>query len=151
MIQKDDLVIVAHLRQNARISLTKLAHKTGMPVSTLYDRVHALDRLGVTRLCALLDFGTLGFRTQAMLLLKTTKRDELQEYLRTAWPVNTLVRINNGYDFLAECIFKDLRELEEFCEKLQKNYGVRNIETHLLVEELARENFLADPKEVPHE
>ena len=61
----------------------------------------------------------------------------------------------NGYDFMAECVFRDMRELEELCERLERNYGVKQREVHYVIEELSRERFLADPalleKEAPSE
>ena len=143
--------IVAHLRQDARVKLTTLSRKIGVPVSTLFDRIHSLDGLGIMRLTALLDFPALGYSTSAILLLKAGKnrRSELKEGLLKSECVNSLMRINNGYDFLAECVFKDLRELEEFCEKLEQKYGVNHKEVHFIVEELLREVFLNDPRMVP--
>jgi len=146
-MKPEEQYLVARLRQNARITLTALARETGIPISTLFDWMRALPTFGVTRLSALLDFPALGLRTQATLLLKTAKRDKLQKHLRCAEPVNSLWRINNGYDFIAECAFKDLRELEEFCDVLKRNYGVKNVETHLVIEELKREGaFMTLPK-----
>ncbi len=147
MIPKNDLIIATCLRDDARIKLTTLARKTGLAVSTLFDRIHNLQELGVTRLCALFDFNKLGFSTQIMMLIKVVKekRDSLKIHLLKANCVNNLMRINNGYDFLAECIFKDLRELEEFCENLESKYDVKTKEIHFIVEDLKREDFLGDP------
>lgn len=147
MNQKTKVFITALLRQHARIKLATIARKTGIPVSTLFDYVHDPICLGITRYCALLDFPALGFATRATLLIKAgkDKRDALREHLLKATPVNSLSRVNNGYDFMAECIFRDLRELEEFCEHLERSYGVKSKEAHFIIEELKRETFLADP------
>ena len=145
MNQKTKVFITALLRQNARIKLAVIARKTGMPVSTLFDYVHDPVCLGITRYCALLDFPALGFATRATLFLKAgkDKRDALREHLRKSGSVNSLSRVNNGYDFMADCIFKDLRELEEFCEHLERSYGAKK-EVHFVIEELKRETFFAD-------
>lgn len=145
-MEKTGLMIVANLRRNARMKLTELSRRTGLPVSTLFDRIHNMGDLGITRMSALLNFQKLGFGTCATLLLKVIsgKRDELREHLLAAIPVNSLMRVNNGYDFMAECIFRDMRELEEFCERLEKFYGVRSKEIHFVIEELKRESFLSD-------
>lgn len=150
MMQKNDLLIAAFLREDARIKLTTMARKTGMAVSTLFDHIHNIDDLCITRLCALLDFPKLGFGTRAMLLIKSAKdqRGKLREHLLMMNSVNSLMRINNGYDFLAECVFKDMRELEEFCEKLESAYGVKKKELHFIIEDLKREDFLGDPSRV---
>lgn len=150
MIEKKELMIAAHLRRNARMKLTELSRRVGLPVSTLFDRVHNLNELGIKKLTALLDFPAVGFGTCATILFKvhSGKRDELRNYLLKALPVNSLMRVNNGYDFMAECVFQGMRELEEFCEKLETSYGVRGKEVHFVIEELKREGFLSDPSHI---
>lgn len=147
MIPNKELVATAYLRQDGRMKLAELRRKTGVPVSTLYDWVKKRKCLGVSRFTALLDFPSIGFATQATILLKAGKngRKRLQEFLLHSAPVNSLMRINNGYDYLAECVFKDLFCLEEFCEQLEFEYSVKTKEIHLTVDELKREGFLADP------
>ena len=147
MIANNDLSIIACLRRDARIKLTTLARKTGLAVSTLFERIHDLESIGVTRLCALLDFSKLGYSVHAVMLVKVSrgKRDCLREYLLGVNCVNSLMRINHDYDFLLECVFKGLRELEEFCERLESIYGVREKELHFIVEDLKREGFLGNP------
>ncbi|MEM4239682.1 MAG: Lrp/AsnC family transcriptional regulator [Candidatus Woesearchaeota archaeon] len=146
MISKKDWAITACLRHNARMKLTDMSRMTGIPVSTLFDRTRFPASLGITRFSALLDFHKLGFGTCATVLLKAMKprRDKLRQHLLLSSHVNSLSRINNGYDFIAECIFRNMKELEEFCEKLEQNYGVREKQVHFVIEELKREGFLAD-------
>jgi DNA-binding Lrp family transcriptional regulator len=145
--------VVPHLRQNGRIKLTELSRKSGIPVSTLFDRMHKLEQFGIRRVTALLDFDALGFHVRAALLLKAGigKRDELLAYLKNSPAVNNLSRINNGHDYIAECVFHDLRELEEFCERIECRFGVKKREVHLTIEELKREGFLALPLEVKND
>jgi DNA-binding Lrp family transcriptional regulator len=142
--------VVPHLRQNGRIKLTELSRKSGIPVSTLFDRMHKLEQFGIRRVTALLDFDALGFHVRATLLLKAGigKRDELLAFLKNSPSVNNLSRINNGHDCIAECVFRDLRELEEFCERIERRFGVKKRDAHLTIEELKREGFLAWPQEV---
>ncbi len=146
-MKKTEIVVTAHLRQNSRMTLTSLSRKTGICVSTLYDRVKEPGSLGIKRYSVLLDFPSLGFSTQATLLLKAAqdKRDLLKDFLLGSASVNSLMRINNGYDFMAECVFRDLRALEEFCEQVERKYGVKSREVHCVTEELKRESFLAEP------
>jgi DNA-binding Lrp family transcriptional regulator len=147
MIPEDERSIVAHLRQDARLKLTGLARVTGIPVTTLFHRLKNPSGLCITRFTALLDFERLGYPTRATILLKAGKemRGQLQAHLLASSAVNCLVRINNGYDFLAECAFKGMQELDRFCEILETQYSVRCKELHFTVEELKREGFLADP------
>lgn len=145
MLDKQDMLIVKALRQNSRIKMTLLSRALQVPVSTLHDRVNDPAQLGITRLSALLDFTALGYLTCATMLLKCVKRDELKAFLLNSPCVNSLMRVNNGYDFMVECVFRDMREVDEFCDKLDKHYDVKRKEVHYVVEELKRESFLAEP------
>jgi DNA-binding Lrp family transcriptional regulator len=140
--------VAALFRQNGRMKLSRMSRSTGIAVSTLFDWVRNPAALGIRRFCALVDFPSLGFFTCATILFKADKekREELKKYLLKSQSVNSLMRINNGYDFLAECVFRDMRELEEFCELLERQYKVRGKEVHFTVEELKREDFFSDPK-----
>lgn len=150
MIPKKDIEIAAHLRQNARVKLTVLSRMTGLPVSTLFDHVRMLEGLCITRLAALLDFRKLGFGTCATIFVKAAKdrRNELRKHLLCSMNVNSLMRVNNGYDFMAECVFRDMQGLEDFCEHLEHEHGVKSKEVHFVIEELKREGFLSDPSAV---
>ncbi len=140
--------VTAFFRQNGRMKLSRMSRATGIAVSTLFDWVREPAELGIRRFCALIDFPSLGFSTCATILFKADKerREELKRYLLKSQSVNSLMRINNGYDFLAECVFRDMRELEEFCEVLERNYRIRGKEVHFTVEELKREDFFSDLK-----
>jgi DNA-binding Lrp family transcriptional regulator len=150
MIPEKDAAIVSNLRKNGRMKLTELSRRTGLPVSTLFDRVRFLNELGIKRISALLDFPLLGFGTCATIFFKVIsgKKDDLKEHLLCSSSVNSLMRVNNGYDFMAECVFKDMRGLEEFCENAEQFHGVRGKEVHFVIEELKREGFL--PEVVKH-
>ena len=150
MKPEKELSITAFLRQNARIKLSKLSRETGIPVSTLFDRIHTPDSIGIKKLSALLDFQKFGFNTCATILFKAAKdkKEELKECLMNSVFVNSLARINNGFDFMAECVFRNMKELEEFCERLEQLHGVKGKEIHFIVEELKREGFLSDPVQV---
>lgn len=142
---KKNLKILAHLRQNARITLTQLSRKTGAPISTLFDRMRSQQC--IERYTALLCFDELGFSTRASIFLKVSNGDKAKviEHLSKHHHVNSLYRVNNGWDLQAECIFRTMRELEGFLEKLEAEHKIKSKEVHYIIEELKREAFLADP------
>jgi len=152
MIGRKDWVLAAHLRQNGRVSLTALSRDTRIPVSTIFDHLRAHSGGLYKRHTALVDFSYLGFSIRAHLLLKVPAEHKfaLQGFLASAWNTNTLCKVNNGYDFLVDCVFRDLHELERFVEKLEDDFRVRTPEVHYILEELCRESFLADPSIIDH-
>ena len=56
--------------------------------------------------------------------------------------VNCLYKINNGFDFMAETIFRSMNELEEFLESLDQRFKLVSKQVYFIIEEIAREQFL---------
>ena len=137
--------ILSHLRLNARLGLTDLSKATGIPVSTIFDQLKTTPH--IRRYSTLLDFNSLGFGCRALVLCRTTKESKpaLGNYLCRHPYVNTLHKVNNGYDFCLEGVFRDLKHLEDFLEHLDESFSLRAKEIHYLLDELSREGFLLDP------
>lgn len=146
MFKKKDLVLTAHLRQDARMPLTRLSRKTGIPVSTIFDRLKANDL--VIKHTALLDFGKVGYAARAYILLRTKKeeKENLRLFLLKSFYVNSLYKVNNGFDFLAECVFRDVREVEEFIDTVDGRFSIKTKEIHYIIDDIKREDFLSHPE-----
>lgn len=144
MALEKDAQIIAHLRKDGRTSLTAISKKTGLPVSTIFDRIKGNS--AITRYSALLDFREMGFGCRAIVLLRTTKdqKHELGQHLLQNPYVNSLHRINNGMDYLLEGVFKDLGHLEQFIESIEERYTLKTKEVHYLLDEMKREGFMTD-------
>ncbi|MBI4440021.1 Lrp/AsnC family transcriptional regulator [Candidatus Woesearchaeota archaeon] len=147
MIGKKDILILSELRKNARESLTSLSRKTNIPVSTIYDKLRTHENGIIKKHVALINFGELGFSTRANILLKVPKekRQTLCDFLVRHTNVNSAFKINNGYDFHVECMFRDLKEMEDFNEILEDKFCIRDMKVFFLIEDIKRETFLEDP------
>jgi DNA-binding Lrp family transcriptional regulator len=147
MVQKRDLVLLSHLRKNARMGLTAMSKASRVPVSTIYDRLKAYLGTYVVRNTALLDFSQLGFHTRATILFRTDPkaRDALRDHLSKSFPVNSLFKINNGYDFCADCVFRDLHELEDFLDRTERQFDIKSKQVFFVIDDIKREAFLSDP------
>ena len=147
-IKKRDLRIIASLRKDARQRLTTISRNLGIPVSTIYDRIKQHDAGLVIKHTALIDFNQLGFVTRAFIALKSTreKRGYIRELLEKNPYINSLHKINNGYDFFVEAVFCSLSDLEKFLDSIEK-YTVQK-QVYYCIEELGRETFLDDPKKI---
>jgi len=152
MKHEKDLLLLSYLRQNSRITLKELSKKTGIPVSTIFDRIitHSKNKL-ITKHSLIFDFQKIGYTARATILLRIEKEDkeEIATYLTKHTNVNTLYKVNNGYDFIAECIFKNIQELEQFTEQLETKFTIKAKETHYVIHDLKREGFLSDPELMP--
>lgn len=148
MLPKKDMVILSHLRKNARMGLTEMSRSSRVPVSTLHDRLKTYAGTYIHRNTALLNFASLGFTTRVSILLRigTKDKEAVRATLSAAPMVNSLYKINNGYDFLAECVFRTMRDLEDFIERLEQQHDVKAKQVFFVIDDLKREAFLADPQ-----
>ncbi|MFH1972007.1 MAG: Lrp/AsnC family transcriptional regulator [archaeon] len=141
-------IILAYLRQDARISLTKMSKKTRVPVSTLYDHLKKYQKTCIKKHTSILDFEKLGYKARAKVLLKVNKKDRenLREFLNNCQFINELVKINNGYDYLIEFIFENMKDLENYLEKMEQKFEIKENKVFYIVDDIKRENFMANPQ-----
>jgi len=143
-LNKKDLLLISKLRENSRIKLTSLSKETSVPISTIFDRLKDFDKKEIQKFSCLVDFSKLGFpiKTKILIKINSHERDKLEKHLNCNHKVNSLFKINNGYNFLIEGIFKSLKESENFIEKLEKEYNIENIQSFYVLDEIKRESFI---------
>ncbi len=147
MINKKEMLILANLRNNARETLTKMSRKTSIPVSTIFEKLKVYESSFIKKHTSLIDFTQLGYNTRATILVKTTKehRDKLREHLLLNKSLNSVYKINNGYDFMLEGIFREIKDVEVFLDKLESDFGVTDKYVYYIVDEIKKEDFLSSP------
>ena len=146
MIKQKDMEILSHLRQDARKKVTEIAKKLDMPATTIYDRLKLHKRKGfVKKHVALLDFSKLGYHAPALVALKVDndKREPLRKYLLDHPNLNSLYRINFGYDFLVEVIFENIPKLHEFMDEIQTRFDISSPKIFSIIDEIRKEEFLS--------
>jgi len=143
-LTKKDMQIITALRNNARESLTRISRKTGIPVSTIFDKIK--DTPVITKNTCLLDFSQLGFNTRAKATIKVERetREELRKYLAAHPNVNSLYKINSGYDFLIELVFRDIKEMEDFMENIRDRFKIIEDKVFYILEDIKREEFMTN-------
>jgi len=147
-MSKKDLIVLSYLRQNSRETLTKMSRKTSIPISTLFDRLKTHEEGTIKRYTALLDFSQLGYHARAKIALKVKRdeRDDIQDFLMKHQNVNSLYKINNGFDFMVEGIFKHIKDAEDFTEKLEERYKIKSKQVYYIIDDIKREDFLSHPE-----
>ncbi len=148
MISKKDLLIISNLRRNARESLTNMSKATHIPISTIYDKLKLHEGGLIKKHTCLLDYNQLGYSTRANVLIRVDRanREELKEYLVKHNNINSVSKINNNYDFMVEMVFREIREMEDFLEKLDDRFKIKSKQVFYVIEDLKREEFLAQPE-----
>ena len=144
MNKQKELLLMGHFRNNARESLTKLSKMTRIPVSTIFDKLKEFEGDVINKHTALVDFKKLGFDIKVHMMFKVNKenRDEFQRFLLNNHRINSVFRINNGYDYLIEAIFRDMKELQEFGESIDI-FKVEQKQDFFVLEDIKREDFLS--------
>lgn len=145
-MKDNNLRLLSHFRRNAREALTKISRKTSIPVSTIFDRLKDLEKSIIKKHTSLIDFNELGYMMRANMTLKFQREDRQKaaKFLQTHVNVNSLYKITNGFDYMAEVVFKGLFELEQFREELEERFSVKDMEMHFILEDIKREEFMAD-------
>ncbi len=147
MMEDKDIVLLAHLRKNARAKLTQISKHTGIPVSTIFERLRMPLSGCVAKYTCILNNSELGFNSRATVILKVDKEQkvEIGQFLEKHQNVNSLYRINNGYDFMLDVVFRQMVHLEEFIEQLERKFRIKQKEVYFIIDEVKQEAFLADP------
>ncbi len=132
-----------HLREDARKKLTAISKDTNIPISTLFDFLKELQGTIFTRSTVLLNYPHLGYHAQAYIFVRVRPecKEKLRKHLLSHSNVNTVHKINNGWDFVVETIHKNIKDLDAYLELLEKEYGVEQKEIHYLIDEVKKEGF----------
>ena len=143
------MLILSYLRKNSRIQLTELSRRSGIPVSTLFDKLKTTTPF-VQKYTTLIDFQPLGFPTRAMVVLKVRKnnREDVAHFFQHHKSVNSAFKINNGCDYILDVLCKDMKELEDFLEYLEETYKTEKQQVYHILEILKQEDFLSSPEYV---
>jgi DNA-binding Lrp family transcriptional regulator len=146
-MKRKDWLIMCYLRQNARAKISSISKQSGIPVSTIFDRIRFQEKRIITKHTCLIDFARIGYNTRAKLVLKANRKDreELKQFLLMNDNVNSLYKINNGFDFLAEIVFKYIRQMEDFLEQLEDKFTIKAKEIFYVIDDVKREGFLSNP------
>lgn len=147
-VNQRDLLILSHLRQDARMKFTKMSRATRIPVSTLFGKIRGYQVNSiVSKNASLVDFSKLGYQARALVMFSAHKneRAKLEQVLNKNRNVNSLFKVNNGWDFTAEIVFPGIREVEEFIEEVEEQVRLKAKQVFYMVQELKREAFLSTP------
>ena len=149
LLTKRELLILTHLRADSRKSLAMISRETGIPISTIFDKVNKLGKSTISKYSPLLDFQKLGFGIRINFALKANdkKKQELKDFLLKNKNVNSILRLNNGFDFFIDVVLKNMKELEEFYDNLRK-FKIKKKKEFFIIEDLKKEEFLTKPEHI---
>ncbi len=144
MIPHKHLKILCQLRKDCRMPLTKMSRRTGIAVSTIFDKIKSYQNDFIVKHTSIINFSRLGYSACAKIIVKVEReqREELRKYLSKQQNINSLFKINNGYDFLFEAVFLSLNETEDFIENLEERFNIIEKQIFYITEDIKRESFM---------
>ncbi len=146
MLQTKELKIIANLRTNARMPLTEMSKNTRIPVSTIFKTLKQQEDNLILKNTCLIDFNKLGYGSRANILLKINKeqREDINNFLIKNPNINNVFKVNNGYDYLIEVIFKNISDLEDFLEIIDEKFIINDKKVLYIINEIKREGFMTN-------
>ncbi len=130
-IDGKDRAILAELRRDGGLSEQKLAKKTGIPMTTVHNRLVRLKRDGIlTQYTVRLDFAKLGQPITAYVLVKAAPQADqrkLMDYIATLPNIFEVAMITGEFDILMKARVSSMQALNELI--------VQNLRTQKAVSE----------------
>jgi DNA-binding Lrp family transcriptional regulator len=134
------LIVLKHLRLNARKNFSDIGRETGIPVTTVFDNYQRLaNNKIITKHASLLDYRKLGYFYRSFVFVKTRQKKELYGFLDSHQNVNSIFRISN-YDYMVDTIFPTIKEFHAFLDLLQ-DFDLQKLECHDVIEHVKKEEF----------
>ena len=143
-----EILLIANLRKNCRQSLKTISKATKIPISTIYDKLRVYEKGVIKRYTSIINYQKLGYniRAQVLLKVKNEKRQEFQDFIMKQMSVNNVYKVNNGYDFMVDFIFKEFTESEKFLEEIDDRFIIERKHVSYVINELKTEGFMDNPE-----
>ncbi len=141
-MKKLELDVLKIIRRNSRTSLSKIAEELNIDARKIYEVMKALENRVICNYPTLIDFEKVGYPIMInYILIPRSDLDEkiLSGFLSNHKSINNLSKTEKG--FIAELVFKDMKELSEFNESIEK-FNLREKKFHPVIKEIKREGFL---------
>jgi len=71
-------------------------------------------------------------------------REEAKKFLINHLNVNSFYKISNGFDFLIEGIFKNVKDVEDFIDNINGRFKVEQVQVYYVIEDIKKESFMND-------
>lgn len=146
MDDKKDQILLDTLKEDASLSTYKIAKKTGIPQTTVLNRVRKLKENGLIKRYTIdVDYKKLDKKVKALIFVKVNKDAEKKRHGKVGdieanmarYPlVLNVKRLMGNTDFVMEVIAKDVDELNQFLIKnVRTRDDVAATETTIVLDE----------------
>jgi DNA-binding Lrp family transcriptional regulator len=135
--------ILREIRKDAKATMGQIAKRTGIPATTVHNRIKRMERDGIIKGYApILDHTKLGRGIHAMICINAehkTDQEHLARRLLAMQSVESARIITGGYDLVIDVRVGTIDELNAFITKdLRKVQGVEKTQTMIVLSEMTR-------------
>jgi len=141
MIPKKELLILHALRKNARKNLATISRETGIPITSVFEKVHKLQKTMIRKNTCFIDFSRLGHPLAVHFIIKVNNTPGFESFVIKNKNTNNVFRLNGG-DFFIEALFRSMNNVQYFIEQVER-FNVKELNTFHVLDELRKEQFLA--------
>lgn len=141
-LDKTDWALLSVLQSDARLSLRKLAQKTGVSTATALNRIQKLEKNGIIRgYSVLLDTEKMGFDLVALIELRISKGKlfEVEKKIASLPGVCGVYDVTGASDCVLLAKFKNRKALDHFVKKIQTFDFVERTETKIVLNTIKEE------------
>lgn len=140
-LRREEIEILRCLREDARMSVSDVAKKTGMPISTARHRLNRMFKEGIVEVGALIDPLKIGYQIWAIFEMQVELKrvDEVSAQLAAEDELYFIGITTGRYDIWAAGIFKSNDDLLGFISnKMAKIDGIKNVCTSSILKLVKR-------------
>ncbi len=147
MVDNKDILILDTLKENAKASIAKVAKKTGLPPTTVHNRVKKLEKEKIIKKYTIeVDNKRIGKEIAAFVamtadysLLKRENKSQFQlaKEIGKLPDIEEISLVTGGTDIIAKIRVKDIEELNKYITKELRNIdGVEKTQTMVILKEV---------------
>jgi Lrp/AsnC family transcriptional regulator for asnA, asnC and gidA len=132
-----DFKILNYLLESDVSNYNKMAAQTGIPASTIYDRLKKMRQNGfIERMAPVLNLEKLGYSVFASLEIEVYNMrevDSLKDKISSNPNIVGLFKMSGNYDLLALTVFRQPSDLEKLINELLKQKEVKDVHGNLSI------------------
>jgi|SRR3989344_2552903 len=135
-----EYIILQELRKNSRIDAIDISKKVSVSEKIIENKISLLKKKCIKKNTVLLDFSKLGYDMRITYIIKSKLPESLKRFLMESKNVNTVLKINDGHDYMFEAIFMDDKDKIKFSRNLI-TFGIEKIEEYTINKTIKQEEF----------
>lgn len=147
MPDEKDKKLLELLAKNCKLTTKELSRKTGMPITTVHNRIKKLEEDGIIKgYIALYDYKKLGKMIQAFVQINVSythpnggkfSQEDLAKHIATLPSVEECFIMTGTSDILIRVSTKDVEELNDLViNRLRNMDGIQNTVTAIVLKEI---------------